>query len=1322
MASRRAASPVPGSPAKRVTRTSSANTLSRVVHPDDSSALPASTIERVKALAQTIPPADVANVKDLNTTTRVLPSWTVMRAIRELLANALDQDRNGASADFTDASSGGRGALVIKNKSATGLTIEKFKYDRSEAARAETSTGQHGYGLKDSVCVLARHGVCYYATTRTSRFEIVVDGSDVYVLEAPAVVDPSSKAELVTTTLTGVSKADFDAAKWEIVHFRVRSKNLELIEESLRGAVYRSTDTDVGSAIAVEAREGGEVFIRGLRYACKRHTILTYDIYMDRDKLNSRDRFELPAHWDVALESLVTHCSPKVMLSFEQPFLEAAATGVEKSPFWELRHKPVREALVRLMKIRESELEDRKADLEQKRREQASAAEAMKVLESRLSSARSQYLQPSTGAAPAPAARAPDVQAQHRANLLVAQMSEMRDIDAKRSSDIARLDALPAPKRIVYAQDAVDAQALTALLGPNVIVIPAKRQDVQALKDQGLLSLEQVHLHNRASLLDNTYQEIPEQLTGVCHYLKIDWQFRFRPLTDTTKPATGTPHLAWAEAASHTIWLETAGSPDAKKLARAALAELARATTDGSLTAQYAYMVNLLVQTLDVLPKPRVDVLHVAAPTPEPERPRPWCPLVVVPMWSAPNDPYVPLAALMRAVVEAMLAIAETVYIMAMQDHMPDAATVHHRMRVVHPIRRAGQVLPDLAELDLRRVSTVIGFDNATMACAAALCDRQEFSHCQLWQFCPTVPSLRDRVLNEVGVQQSPYFLHTDAATTQRMRATSTVRFDADADVGILGNHITFALAPLKWWRDVDVKQSRPDTSRPTVVVAVDVATSDDDLDELVCVVHTWSKTLGNLPGRRRGKDEQPATTVKLIVTGSGDVDALQARFQSGLGAKKSDMQAILHYPCTDVLAEISRAYACFVVTRYLPLWTLLAAGLQAGVRVIVRNDCSLLDRLHSTVHIEPIPETPAVQLTSPVGLNGARAALNEISSAFARRLLALSVETVPPADGAGAVCRTLVVAETKLDSIQLNVPTKWTWKHERFDVFISFRGGDSVGVASGGATMRTAIVAPLWGKLEGAKYSTFFDQNALAEADVLHAGTRIADILQGMLCSRGNGVVLVLMTPTFLDRLWPRIELACLTWLHEQGQIHLKVVCCFGMTVDMVTAHPFVCQVCPALHNFPMDSLDERTLSADDVVEVLARKVKEAMVLEGPARGRFRPESFRNLRSFLADRIEPHHQTAARLALLLLGAPLRRDDVTINMFDPARSAKIVEDDMEPLRKELVMLAEGGGAPPAVNEMICMVDAYITKWLRPALHDGIPQELLDIFTKACQYR
>jgi hypothetical protein len=198
---------------------------------------------------------------------KVLEHWSVPFALRELIANALDEQALTDTAEPTithDAA----GNWHVRDFG-RGLEYRHLSQNESREKRAsDVVVGQFGVGLKDALAVFDRRGIgvtmrsrhCDISTARRAKAGF----PDVVVLHA--LVDPPTDPGMVGTdvTLSGVTDAQVDEAKQLFLRFS--------------GDTVLET-TAVGEVLAKPGTvRPGRIYVKGLLVAEEPNFLFSYNI------------------------------------------------------------------------------------------------------------------------------------------------------------------------------------------------------------------------------------------------------------------------------------------------------------------------------------------------------------------------------------------------------------------------------------------------------------------------------------------------------------------------------------------------------------------------------------------------------------------------------------------------------------------------------------------------------------------------------------------------------------------------------------------------------------------------------------------------------------------------------------------------------------------------------------------------------------------------------------------------------------------------------------------------------------------------------------
>src|SRR3954470_13688263 len=148
---------------------------------------------------------------------RVLEHWSVSEALREVIANALDEQALTRTADVEIVES--TDAVWHIRDFGRGLRYEHFTQNENPEKLAQPSLviGKFGVGLKDALATFDRHDVG--VVVRSAHAEITIESvakhgfDDVRTLHAVVSESPDLAMHGTEFILTGLSRADVDRAK-----------------------------------------------------------------------------------------------------------------------------------------------------------------------------------------------------------------------------------------------------------------------------------------------------------------------------------------------------------------------------------------------------------------------------------------------------------------------------------------------------------------------------------------------------------------------------------------------------------------------------------------------------------------------------------------------------------------------------------------------------------------------------------------------------------------------------------------------------------------------------------------------------------------------------------------------------------------------------------------------------------------------------------------------------------------------------------------------------------------------------------------------------
>jgi hypothetical protein len=172
---------------------------------------------------------------DLNVE-KVLENWEISHAIREIIANALDEQVLTNSTEI-QIYKGENGSWHIRDMG-RGLSYQHFtQNENKEKLNHEGLIGRFGVGLKDALATLYRRGVNVEVQSSNGKFSLSMESKENFPdLTTLHILVEDKQSGIVGTdfALKSVSTDDMDAAK----SFFLKFSNDSLLETTEFGQVY----------------------------------------------------------------------------------------------------------------------------------------------------------------------------------------------------------------------------------------------------------------------------------------------------------------------------------------------------------------------------------------------------------------------------------------------------------------------------------------------------------------------------------------------------------------------------------------------------------------------------------------------------------------------------------------------------------------------------------------------------------------------------------------------------------------------------------------------------------------------------------------------------------------------------------------------------------------------------------------------------------------------------------------------------------------------------------------------------------------------------
>jgi hypothetical protein len=202
---------------------------------------------------------------DLNVE-KILDHWGVPEAVREVIANALDEQALSGTAE----------PEIVKRKDGwhvrdfgRGLRYQHLTQNENPEKRrkADVVVGKFGVGLKDALATFHRRGIDVRINSPHSDIALTraakSDFSDVKTLHAAISPASNPRREGTDFVLRGLSDGDMAAAKDYFLRFRG--------DEELER-------TELGSVLARRQDEPAHVYVKGVRIAMEEQFLFSYNI------------------------------------------------------------------------------------------------------------------------------------------------------------------------------------------------------------------------------------------------------------------------------------------------------------------------------------------------------------------------------------------------------------------------------------------------------------------------------------------------------------------------------------------------------------------------------------------------------------------------------------------------------------------------------------------------------------------------------------------------------------------------------------------------------------------------------------------------------------------------------------------------------------------------------------------------------------------------------------------------------------------------------------------------------------------------------------
>ena len=220
---------------------------------------------------------------ELTISTKYVPDWTYVEAVRELLQNAIDNEAVDENNKYESVYLADEEKLNISNKSSK-LTLDTLLLGVSTKRNDDRTIGQHGEGYKIAFMVLAREGkkvtVYNYGANEVWNVKLVkskrYNGEEIVQVEVDKnPIWKKAPNNNLTIVIDSISNSDYENIQKDCI--------------MLRDAYPESYKSEVGN-ILTDENEVGNIFVRGLFVFKDPLLKYGYDIQvpvkLDRDRNN----------------------------------------------------------------------------------------------------------------------------------------------------------------------------------------------------------------------------------------------------------------------------------------------------------------------------------------------------------------------------------------------------------------------------------------------------------------------------------------------------------------------------------------------------------------------------------------------------------------------------------------------------------------------------------------------------------------------------------------------------------------------------------------------------------------------------------------------------------------------------------------------------------------------------------------------------------------------------------------------------------------------------------------------------------------------------
>lgn len=196
---------------------------------------------------------------------KVLEDWEIYHAIREIIANALDEQALTGTRDIEIKKDGNRFTIMDYGR---GLRYEHLTQNENieKISNSQLVIGKFGVGLKDALATFDRHNV--KVILRSKNGDITIDKSSKHgfddIITLHAIISPPSEPHLIGTevVLEGCTQQDIDNAKNLFLKFSGEKS----LERTQYGDILEKNETM------------SKIYINGIRVAEEDNFLFSYNI------------------------------------------------------------------------------------------------------------------------------------------------------------------------------------------------------------------------------------------------------------------------------------------------------------------------------------------------------------------------------------------------------------------------------------------------------------------------------------------------------------------------------------------------------------------------------------------------------------------------------------------------------------------------------------------------------------------------------------------------------------------------------------------------------------------------------------------------------------------------------------------------------------------------------------------------------------------------------------------------------------------------------------------------------------------------------------